>query len=94
MMVRTLVVALALLFAAPASALACPVCGLAGPGNNGWAYLAMTLMLSALPVGILGGVLFWVYRRTKEAEEAAEAEQSRRASAAPTRRQAGVEAVR
>jgi hypothetical protein len=59
------IVSLAVLLVAlvPARALACPVCGLAGPGDNGWAYLAMTLVMSALPLGFISGVVYWVYRR-------------------------------
>lgn len=68
MTIRTLATALLLLLVAPGAALACPVCGLAGPGNNGLAYLIMTLVLSALPVAMIGGVFYWVYRRTTEAE--------------------------
>jgi Na+/melibiose symporter-like transporter len=59
-----LLAALLFVVAAPAAALACPVCGLAGPGNNGWAYLAMTIMMSVVPLAFIGGVVFWVYRRT------------------------------
>ena len=54
----------------PAPALACPVCGLAGTGESGWAYLAGTIMLSVLPLGMIGGVAFWVYRRVQKAETA------------------------
>jgi hypothetical protein len=35
-----------LLTAAPASALACPVCALVGTSNNTWAYQAMSAMLT------------------------------------------------
>jgi hypothetical protein len=43
--------------------LACAVCGLMGTGENGWAYLAMTLVMSALPLVMIGGMTWWVYRR-------------------------------
>ena len=45
--------------------LACAVCGLMGTGENGWAYLAMTVVMSALPLMMIGGVSWWVYRRIK-----------------------------
>lgn len=63
MPLRILVIALVLVAFTPAAALACPVCGLAGPGDNGWAYFAMTMMLSVLPLAFIGGVVYWVYRR-------------------------------
>jgi hypothetical protein len=34
-----------------------------GTGENGWAYLAMTLVMSTLPLMMIGGVSWWVYRR-------------------------------
>jgi hypothetical protein len=43
--------------------LACAVCGLAGPGDNGLAYLVMTIIMSALPLVMIGGVGWWLYRR-------------------------------
>lgn len=57
------VAVLMLVLAAPAVALACPVCGTAGANDNGWAYFAMTIVLSGLPLGMIGGVVFWVHRR-------------------------------
>jgi hypothetical protein len=59
---------LGLLLLAPESALACPVCGLAGSDESGTAYVAMTVMLSALPLGMIAGVALWVRRRLKAAE--------------------------
>ncbi len=67
---RVLIVMLILL-AVPAVALACPVCGTAGPNDNGWAYFAMTIVLSALPLGMMGGVGWWIYRRSTGADIAA-----------------------
>ena len=60
---RVLIATLTIL-AVPAVALACPVCGTAGPNDNGWAYFAMTIVLSGLPLGMMGGVGLWVYRRS------------------------------
>ena len=52
-----------MLVAAPAAALACAVCGTSGPTDNSWAYFAMTMVLSGLPLCMIGGVVFWVSRR-------------------------------
>ena len=60
--VRLLAVA-ALLMLAPAPAEACAVCGLSGTQDNAFAYVVMTWVLSGLPLAMIGGVAFWVYRR-------------------------------
>lgn len=65
---RQIALALLLVVLTPGVALACPVCGLAGPGDNGWAYLAMTIVLSVVPLAFIGGVVFWVYRRASADE--------------------------
>ena len=62
---RTTVLALALITLAPAVAFACPVCGLNGTQDNWGAYRAMTVMLSALPLGMIGGLAFYIYKRSK-----------------------------
>lgn len=41
---------------------ACPVCILADPKTAG-TYLNMTLMMSVLPLAMLGGLIFWLKRR-------------------------------
>jgi hypothetical protein len=46
--------------------LACAVCGLMGTGENGWAYFAGSVMLSALPLMMIGGVSLWIYRRVRK----------------------------
>jgi hypothetical protein len=43
--------------------LACAVCGLAGTADNGVAYLVMTIVMSLLPLVMIGGVSWWLYRR-------------------------------
>ena len=43
--------------------LACAVCGLSGTADNSLAYLVMTIVMSALPLVMIGGVSWWVYRR-------------------------------
>jgi len=63
-----LLIALLFVLAAPAVALACPVCGTSGMENNSWAYFAMTMVLSGLPLAMIGGVVFWVYRRASAAD--------------------------
>ena len=57
-----------LVAATPAALLACPVCGLAGPGDNGWAYAVMSAILSALPLGMIAGTVFWLHRRASAHE--------------------------
>ena len=54
-----------LLVLAPRSALACPVCGFVGVNENWTVYLAMTAMLSALPLLMIGGMVFWLSRRAR-----------------------------
>jgi hypothetical protein len=44
------------------AAQACPVCMLADPKTAG-TYLSMTLMMSALPLALLGGLIYWLRRR-------------------------------
>ena len=46
----------------PSIALACPVCG-ADTGDNAWAYTVMSVVLTVLPLGMIGGVVYWVARR-------------------------------
>lgn len=46
----------------PAVASACPVCG----QNDQRAFLVPTIMLSLLPLGLIGGGLFWWRRRAGE----------------------------
>ncbi|HEX2460255.1 MAG TPA: hypothetical protein VHJ58_08915 [Vicinamibacterales bacterium] len=48
--------------AAPASALACPVCGLVGTSDNTWAYQAMSAMLTLLPLAMIGATVWWLVR--------------------------------
>jgi hypothetical protein len=62
--VSTAVVALAVL--APASVLACPVCGLVGTGDNDSAYRWMSALLSVLPLGMIAGMAFWLARRVSQ----------------------------
>lgn len=56
---------LAAVVAAPA--LACSVCGVGQESTEG-SYLAMTGVLSLLPLAMLGGLAFWLFRRIQAAE--------------------------
>ena len=57
-----------LLTAAPASALACPVCGFVGTSDNTWAYQAMSAMLTLLPLAMVGALVLWLARRAARAD--------------------------
>jgi hypothetical protein len=64
--VRLLITALALVLLVPGVALACPVCGVAGTRDNWAAYLSMSVMLSVLPLGFIGGIGLWIYFKSKQ----------------------------
>ena len=55
-------VAAALFSLLPAAAHACSACILADPKTSA-TYLKMTLVMSALPLALLGGVTYWLWRR-------------------------------
>ena len=57
-----------LLTAAPASALACPVCGFVGTSDNTWAYQAMSAMLTLLPLAMVGAIVWWLARLAGRAD--------------------------
>ncbi len=59
---------------APSSALACAVCGGAQNDESTGVYLAMTGVLSLLPLALMGAVAFWLYRTAEAAERADEAQ--------------------
>jgi len=44
-----------------AGALACPACMSADPKTAG-TYLGMTLMMSALPLGLVAALAYWLWR--------------------------------
>ena len=56
-------------FLAPALAAACPVCG-TGPERTRAAYVAMTAVMSLLPLAVIGALAFLAYRRIRAAERA------------------------
>lgn len=53
------------IFSKPYSALACAVC-FVGKGGSSSAYLGTAIVLSLLPLGMVGGIIFWVYHRHKQ----------------------------
>jgi hypothetical protein len=48
----------------PGAAAACAVCTGAGEESRA-AFIATTVMLSVLPLGMIGGLVWWIWRRTK-----------------------------
>jgi hypothetical protein len=67
---RTSIALLALVFllALPDVVLACPVCFDASDENR-QAFLATTVFLSLLPLGMVAGVGLWIRKRSKELDE-------------------------
>lgn len=63
----------------PTSALACSVCIAAGNADSTLAYRAMTAFMTFTPMGIVGGVIYWIWRRYKALDEL----EARHAAAAP-----------
>lgn len=57
--------------------LACSVCG-AGQEGTETSYVVMTLIVSFLPLAMIGGVAFWLWRAIKQRDEAAQAEREAR----------------
>jgi len=51
----------------PALALACPVCGLP-PEETKWAYQLMSVVMSLLPLAMIGGGIAFLVHRVKKAE--------------------------
>ncbi len=56
----------------PAIALACPVCGLP-PQETRWAYQLMSVIMSLLPLAMIGGGIAFLVYRVKKAEAAEQA---------------------
>lgn len=65
---RVVCITAGMLTGAPAAALACPVCGLIGTGNNTWAYQAMSVMLTLLPLAMVGATVWWLTRLAARAD--------------------------
>lgn len=66
------VVATVILALAPRAALACPACALVGVKGDSTAYVSMTIMLMALPLGMILGITIWLYRSVRRAEAGAQ----------------------
>lgn len=58
-------------------ALACAVCGVGLEEENATAFLKGTALLSLMPLGVIGGTAYYIYRRTKAAEAEAPAPEGR-----------------
>lgn len=56
--------------------IACAVCG-AGEDPAKGSYVGMTLIISALPLAMLGGIIWYVVRAAKKAELAETAQQAK-----------------
>lgn len=57
--------ALAAVLLTPAVAYACPVCFDANEANR-TAFIATTIFLSLLPLGMVGGIAYWIRQVTRE----------------------------
>ena len=87
------IVALALVLA-PELAAACAVCSAGRDDENRFAFLMMTLFMSATPLLLIGGLVYWIRGRflaqqVQEAQEAREAT-AETTSAAPGRGEDGL----
>ena len=58
----------------PAPAFACAVCGIGPNDVAGWAFLRGTALLSLMPLSVIGGIVYYLYRETKRAERSKEAD--------------------
>ena len=56
------------LSAAPRVAQACAVCSSGREDDVQFAFIATTVFLSVLPLGMLGGAVWWLRRRLRELE--------------------------
>jgi len=65
------------LVAWPAVALACPVCFAAKNEASRIAFLTTTVFLTATPLLMIGGVIYWLARRSAERVAVEEAEGTR-----------------
>jgi len=63
--VKAPLLALAAVLATPAVAYACPVCFDANEANR-TAFILTTIFLSLLPLGMVGGIAYWIRQLTRE----------------------------
>ena len=73
--------AAALVLLAPHAALACSVCIGGESADTRIAYRAMTAFMTFTPLVIVGGVIFWIYRRYKALDAEHEAHRAMLAGA-------------
>ena len=66
---RILLTLLLILLALPEAADACAVC-FSGKDESRTAYIATTALLTFLPLGLVGGFVAWVWRRSRAIERA------------------------
>jgi hypothetical protein len=52
-------------FLRPAPALACAVCGLGQNDESATAFYRGTILLSLMPLSMVGGIIFYLYRKTR-----------------------------
>jgi high-affinity Fe2+/Pb2+ permease len=64
--IRVPLAASALVALAPGAAQACAVCFSGEEESGRIAYLTTTLLMSALPLGMIGGLVWWLRRRAAE----------------------------
>jgi len=62
----------AALLAAPRVAAACSVCMSGREGESQLAFILTTIFMSVLPLGMIGGVILYVWHRVRERERRAE----------------------
>ena len=60
-----LLTVVALFAASPVAGIRLSVCGLMGTANNNGAYESTTLVLSAVPLGMIAGISYWLIRRAR-----------------------------
>jgi hypothetical protein len=65
--IRLSPLALGMLTAPAPGALACAVCGF-GEDKSSQTFLYSTMVLSLVPLGLIGGILYWLYRSTRRRE--------------------------
>lgn len=66
MTLRSLGLAVIVAALTPGSAWACSVCGLAGVRDNWAAYGIMSVILSLLPLGMIGSITLWLAKRSRD----------------------------